>query len=143
MTKVTLKRESDNGVQTTGILFVEKDGQVRTFKALELPFKNNQHNISCIPEGVYKCKYTRSNRLSALKGTDFYTYEILDVPNRDGIRIHSANYASQLLGCVALGKDFRDLNNDGNVDLTDSRMAVEGFELLMNKKAFTLTILNG
>lgn len=50
---------------------------------------------------------------------------LLNVPNRDGIRIHSANYARELNGCIALGMNIADLDEDGNVDITSSKKAIE------------------
>lgn len=70
---------------------------------LEREWANNQPNISCIPEGIYTIKkdwfYTSDN--------DAYPcYQIMDVPGRTLIKIHVANIATQLKGCVALGVDL-------------------------------------
>lgn len=59
---------------------------------------------TCIPYGLYKVVITRSNRFSRLKKRDVFTPEIIGVVGFDGIRIHPANYASQLEGCIAPGK---------------------------------------
>ncbi len=129
-------------IQTLGTLYVEdKDGDYGWHcDTLELPYKENQSNISSIPIGVYHCKWTRSNRLSAIKGMDVFTYEVLNVPNRPGIRIHSANYVHDLLGCIALGFGYVDLNNDGVLDLINSRNTIAEFNSLMNWEDFELTI---
>ena len=62
---------------------------------IELPWRDNRRNISCIPEGHYRLAFTRSNRHGLrLKG--------LAVPKRDGILIHAANNAlAELQGCIA------------------------------------------
>src|SRR5947207_5696643 len=104
MREARLQRITDDTKQTLGTLTIVKDnGQLYVCKTLELPWKENQSNVSCIPKGEYMCKYTRSNRMSNEKGRDVYTYEVLNVPNRAGIRVHIANYFTQLLGCIALG----------------------------------------
>lgn len=139
MKKVTLQRFSDDGKQTLGELSVEG---LFTCKTLELPFKDNQHNISCIPCGSYPCKWTRSNRLSISLGRDVFTYEVLNVPDRSGIRIHSANFAHELLGCIALGGGYVDLDGDGEQDLVNSRISVKQFNELLNEADFDLTITN-
>ena len=64
------------------------------FVTLELPDKDNQRNISCIPAGRYKAK----KRISPGKG--YEVIEFIDVPNRTYIQCHRGNYTSQLLGCV-------------------------------------------
>ena len=90
MKQVSITRITDDGKQTLGTLTVIKDdGQLFVCKTLELPWKENKNNVSCIPKGTYLCKYTRSNRISAEKKKDVFTYEVLNVPNRAGIRIHS------------------------------------------------------
>ena len=62
---------------------------------IELPWKNNQHAISCIPEG----KYELMKRYSAHLG---WHLQVMDVPERDLILIHAANNAlKELKGCIA------------------------------------------
>lgn len=63
---------------------------------LELPWKNNQRTISCIPEGKYLARL----------GTFKPDIELLGVPDRSAIEIHRANLASELRGCIAVGKEL-------------------------------------
>ena len=67
---------------------------------LELPWKDNNRNISCIPEGVYKVRL-RLPRESATR--DYLHLLIQDVPNRNFILFHHGNYARDSKGCVLLG----------------------------------------
>ena len=113
--KITLKRISDDGVQTLGHLHL-CNGKV--YQSLELAWKNNERQRSCIPKGVYKVR----KRISAKYGEHFH---ILNVPNRDMILLHHANFHSQLLGCIAPGKGLSDLNKDGRLDVTSSRQAMK------------------
>jgi len=107
----------------------------------ELPDRNNQSNISCIPYGSYLVKWTLSPRLKR------YTYEIQGVPNRGGIRIHSSNlmgdstkgYIAQLLGCVSIGERLGYINKQKALLL--SKPAVSNLELIMAKQPFMLEIL--
>mgnify|MGYP001579009667 FL=1 len=69
-----------------------------------------------------------------------HTYEIQNVPNRAGIRIHSGNYTRQILGCILLGKTLTDIDGDGIIDVTDSSTTVNEFEKLMKFQSFTLKI---
>ena len=81
---------------------------------LELPWKNNEKKISCIPTGEYNVV----KRYSEKYGNHFH---ILNVPNRDYILIHAANYVNQLLGCIAVGDQHVDINKDGLRDVTNSK----------------------
>jgi hypothetical protein len=113
--KITLKRLSDDSIQTLGIL-TNVTGKV--YQTLELAWKKNAKQISCIPKGVYKVR----KRTSAKYGEHFH---VLNVPNRDMILIHQANFSSQLRGCIALGKGLLDINKDGRLDVTGSRQAMK------------------
>ena len=77
---------------TNGILSV--DGKQRCY-SIELPWKDNQHGISCIPEGRYKLVKHFSDHLGRV-------LLISNVPNRDLCYIHGANNAMlELKGCIA------------------------------------------
>jgi len=80
------------------------DGQF-ICRTLELPWKDNQHDISCIPNGTYVCK--RVPIPSHLKWMENWGYktiwEITNVPGRVGIFIHIANKPEEIKGCVAVG----------------------------------------
>ncbi|WP_281228087.1 DUF5675 family protein [Flavobacterium aquiphilum] len=63
--------------------------------AIELPWKDNQHQVSCIPEGEYFIEKRYSTRFG-------WHLEILGVPNRSLILFHPANIAlKELKGCIA------------------------------------------
>lgn len=133
MKKAILTRNLDNGKQTQGELVVYEEAlKLFTCNTLELPWKNNTRKVSCIPKGVYKVL----KRLSPKYGDHFH---IQDVPNRDLILIHPANYVTDLLGCIAVGKDFVDLNKDGLKDVTSSTMTLK-YLLAILPNEFELTI---
>lgn len=138
MRKVKLIRTFGNDKESLGVLNTD---QGFTCKTLELPDKGNAKQISCIPPGKYICTYTKSPLFSKNAGHDVYTYAVTNVPNRAGIRIHSANYHKQLLGCVALGSAHKDLNSDGELDVIHSGKTMELFEAHMNKEDFELEII--
>lgn len=117
---------SDEG--TFGSIFI--DGKFICC-SLELADKDNQPNISRIPEGSYVCTW----RLSPKHGM---CYHLENVKGRSDILIHSANLASELLGCIALGNSIGKLN--GVRAVLDSKNAVHSFEELMKRETFTLTI---
>jgi hypothetical protein len=62
---------------------------------IELPWKNNETKVSCIPEGKYfiKKQYSKKHQ---------WHLEVLEVKNRNLILFHPANNALQeLKGCIA------------------------------------------
>lgn len=64
-------------------------------KTIELPWKDNLVQVSCIPEGEYFLEKRYSPRFG-------WHLEILDVPNRSLILFHPANDAlKELRGCIA------------------------------------------
>lgn len=62
---------------------------------IELPWKNNETKVSCIPEGEYFIKKRYSNKFQ-------WHLEIIDVENRSLILFHPANNVlRELKGCIA------------------------------------------
>lgn len=78
-------------------------------KSIELPWRDNKRGASCIPMGEYKMRCTMSPRFGRMM------WEV-DVPGRTGIRIHTANFARQLKGCIAPVMEWRDIDGDGVID---------------------------
>lgn len=95
------------------------DGSRKVFecKGLELPWRNNERKVSCIPEGAYKLV----RRNSARFGDHFH---VVDVPNRTFILIHHGNYTSDIEGCLLVGSRHQDINGDGIIDVTSSRFTM-------------------
>ena len=86
-----LQRIHQDFEHTTGKLMTDSDEFICW--TLELPWKDNQRNVSCIPAGVYNCQWKRDdNRVM-----------VLDVPERDGIQIHIGNRTSDIQGCILPG----------------------------------------
>lgn len=62
---------------------------------IELPWKNNETKVSCIPEGEYFIRKRYSKKFR-------WHIEITDVENRSFILFHPANNAKrELNGCIA------------------------------------------
>ena len=64
---------------------------------VERPWKGNERRVSCIPEGDYQLFRDRFNR----GGYD--VYQLADVPGRDEILIHIANWPHEVMGCIGVG----------------------------------------
>lgn len=129
-------RRPDNGVETLGDYFLEDDDNkiIFTCKTLELPFKGNQHEISCIPADDYICK-----KVLASSNIPYPHISITNVPGRSGVCIHIANFVSELRGCQAVGTTLNDLNKDGQPDLVASKKTFEKLISLL-PNTFVLSI---
>lgn len=79
---------------------------------------------TAIPQGTYRVAWTFSPRFKR------YMLELLNVPNFIGIRIHSANYAYELEGCIAPGLK-RMVKGGKIVGVSDSRKAMDEVEKLV------------
>jgi hypothetical protein len=136
MKQATITRSASTLEGTFGTFSV--DGH--TWYSLELPDLDNHPQTSCIPKGTYVVKTINSPK----HGNP--TYQVMNVPRRSMVEIHSANFAgsvvdgkkSQLLGCIALGKNIGSL--EGQKALLDSKKAMAEFMAFMNNEDFNLTI---
>ena len=132
--KVVLNRLLDTGKETLGLLTIHDElKECFSCKTLELSWEDNKRNISCIPRGEYKTTL----RFSEKYGEHFL---INDVEDRDFILIHSANYHTQLRGCIAVGKRYADINGDNELDVTSSRDTMESL-LNILPDSFYITII--
>ena len=106
MINLLLIRDTFSKESTLGELFLNGE---RICDTLENPWKDNQRNISCIPEGVYDVRL-RLARESASR--DYLHLLVQDVPNRDWILFHRGNTAKDTSGCILVGlgsqQDFVD-----------------------------------
>ena len=97
MINLLLIRDTFSKESTIGELFLNGE---RICDTLENPWQDNQRNISCIPEGVYKVRL-RLARESASR--DYLHLLVQEVPNRDFILFHRGNTAKDTSGCILVG----------------------------------------
>lgn len=102
---------------------------------LELPWRDNQHNISCIPVGSYTVIPAKSRRLIA--GTRDHLL-ITDVPDRDGVFMHAGNILHDTLGCPLVGTRRGSLS--GQIAVLNSRTAERRLKEAVAGRKFTLSI---
>jgi hypothetical protein len=130
MIQVVLKRKEDNGVQTTGHLYL--DGK-RLCATLELPWKDNQRFVSCVPTGSYRVlKYDAPSFKEA-------TWMLMRVNERSGILIHQGNFHDQIRGCILVGSSHKDIDGDGQVDVVNSVKTIRKLDKVLPPQ-FILTI---
>lgn len=135
MNSLLLETNDDDGVQTLGQLFVlnSKDEIQYTCRTLELSWKNNKPKVSCIPSGTYNVIKHNSPKF----GNCFW---VQDVTNRSEILIHPGNYHKQILGCILVGDDYKDINKDYKLDVTNSKKVMAKLYATMPSK-FKLKIV--
>lgn len=92
-------------------------GDLKCF-TLELPWLDNQRNISCIPAGIYV--YTTYD--SPKHGRVLFLH---DVPNRSFIEIHAGNFTRQIQGCILVGDGIKHLDSDSIPDVTNSKATLK------------------
>ena len=104
MVKATLQRFIHDKV-TFGKL--ELEGADKDIYTLELPWKDNKRDSSCIPQGIYNVAPYNGNKY-------LLAWRVLKVPGREEILIHPGNFAcdinmngkifhSDTKGCILVG----------------------------------------
>jgi len=99
---------------TTGTLTVND----QTYFTMEPIWISNENNISCIPEGIYKCVKYPSKKFGN-------TFLISEVPEREGILIHCGNIVKDTHGCILIGNGL--YTNCNNPYIICSRKAFNRF----------------
>ncbi len=137
MTRVGLIRLSTSNQGTRGVLALPSGVICNT---LELPWRDNQPSISCIPAGEYRAHLRNSPRFGP-------TYHITDVPGRSLILIHAGNLAGDIAagyrthteGCILVGKRFGTI--EGQQAVLVSRPALREFMDALDGSDFTLVVM--
>jgi hypothetical protein len=136
MKTVYLFRTSTSDQGTEGIVIYSG----KYCYSLELPWRDNKPNISCIPKGAYEAKIRLSPRFGRV-------YWILEVEGRTYILIHSGNWAGRedlgykthTSGCILFGKYRGELQ--GQRAVLASRPALRQFIDTMGNEPFKLIII--
>lgn len=91
---------------------------------LELPWKNNQRGVSCIPAGTY----TAERYFSPDHG--YTLFRLIDVPDRSDVELHIGCLPRDSRGCILLGTVF------GHVDYADGKPGASGEGVTGSHTAF-------
>ena len=90
-------RDTFTEKSTIGRLFLNGELLCDT---LELPYRDNQKSISCIPTGQYKVRL----RTAKESATRSYLHLLIeDVKDRSYILVHIGNFPKDTKGCVLVG----------------------------------------
>lgn len=114
--RAVITRDPHCDKQTLGEMkvFHDQDKLVFVCKTLELPWKNNQENESCIPVRTYQVKRRHTEEFKD-------HFHVWDLNSRSEIMIRSGNYYTQIVkGCILVGDAHTDINNDGYRDVVNT-----------------------
>lgn len=132
MKKFVLYRNNYIGPEILGHLMIFEDlynggsRQVFECKTIELEWKNNESQISCVPVGYYNIEFEYSPRF------DEHLWELKGVPSRSEAKIHVANYYTQIQGCIAVGDMHIHINSDPFPDVRRSRYTLDRMHEIMS-----------
>ena len=96
MLPITLTRFHSTPLETLGVLKLSNHILAYT---LELPWKQNKRNISCIPFGTYEIIRHSSPRHG-------FSFWLQNVPKRSEILIHAGNFTKDIRGCILVGESI-------------------------------------
>jgi hypothetical protein len=135
--RVVLERKTYLADRTLGWLNVF-DGPIRLYRrpCLELPWKDNENDVSCVPAG----EFPLHKEASAAFHMDLWELKL--VPARGECKVHGANYPHELRGCIAPGMIHADLDKDGKLDVGRSKVALTEFHKAMGDETLSsITII--
>lgn len=116
--KIEVIRIAKKPNYTIGKLYIEGQYLCDTLEDAVRPEKIQ--GKTAIPEGTYQVIMNMSNRFKKIMPL------LIDVPNYEGVRIHSGNTPEDTEGCILLGK------NTKVGMITDSRLWTEAFYSKIN-----------
>jgi hypothetical protein len=126
--KLRLYRIYKAPTYTIGKLYVNGEYFADTLEDVVRPDGVKVYGETAIPAGVYKVILNVSNRFKCLMPL------LLNVPNFDGIRIHSGNTAVDTHGCLLVGK------NTEKGKITESKKAFIALMAILNSAKDEITI---
>jgi hypothetical protein len=143
MARLTIERDPSTDEGTFGVATYGST----SWHSLELPWRDNAPNVSCIPPGVYKAIAEHSPRFGRM------IYRLQAVPGRTDVELHPANfggdrakgYYSDLEGCLCLGESTGQLARpDGQGDqpaVERSGAALDGLFALTGGAEIEISII--
>lgn len=115
----------------------------QSVRSIELPWRDNKAQRSCIPTGAYRCALVNSPRFGRV-------YGLANVPGRSHVLLHAANLAgdvdlgwqTQLHGCIAPVQHFGRMSAGGRMQRAGlvSRPALRALMDWAGGEPFTLEI---
>jgi hypothetical protein len=104
---------------------------------VERPWLNNEPNVSCIPAASYPIKWVATQTAGNRNGRGL---GVENVPDRSLIRIHVANTADEVKGCIGVGLQRHDFTRGRGV--SQSRAALSSLMDILEGREAILHIHN-
>lgn len=130
---VYLIREAQRSDRDETLGWLYADG--RSFATLELPWRQNLPNVSCIPAGDYVTSFLPRSASGKYRNV----FHVTSVVGRAGILIHTGNVVAHTRGCILIGSKHGTLG--GRRSVLGSRLALVSFTSLIERESFLLRIL--
>lgn len=141
----SLYRYSSSNQGSKGLL-ITPGLDLSHFCIMELPWRDNKPNYSCIPDGEYLCKYRESKKFRQ-------HYHLQEVEGRSWILTHTGNLAGDTKrgwkthshGCLLIGSRFGKLKIDEykyQDAVLNSRPTLRKLIKALEKEDFTLRIVS-
>lgn len=161
MKQVKIIRDRSTDAGTPGKLVGPFGFECRT---IEPPWRDvdrdgkRDRGVSCVKAGTYRCRRTVSSTRKNKDGTPESSYELQEVPDASGVRMHRGNFAgdkskgylSDSEACVLLGRALMDVEIPKErrvpggairqLGVTSSGDTIAAFEAHMELGQFDLTI---
>lgn len=95
-------------------------------------WQDNRANISCIPDGQYRCDPHgwEPKNLYRFKRV----WQVIGVRSRSVILFHAGNDNTDTQGCILVGRGI------SNAGITDSQLAIDYLRRTIGEKSFTLVV---
>jgi len=119
---IITRLQQENGQTLGNLNLFSGVEEIFSCKTLELAWLWNQKNISCIPTGDYLFEQSATKHFPICFRVK--TLSKHSVPGRTGILAHYGNFKRNTKGCILLGRDFTDIDRDGVLDVTTSKITV-------------------
>lgn len=110
--------QNEKGTVSHNLVMNENRGYQHICCNLELPYRSNCRNVSCIPAGIYPFE----KRNHQIKG---HVVRILNVPDRSGIMAHVGNYLEDTEGCILPCSSLKINSNGLQYVGIDSKVALD------------------
>lgn len=139
-----LQRKPFGAVNTKGRLtvYLDNGSEGPQCDTLELAWRDNKDDVSCIPAGIYTLERIKSAKLG-------WCFAIYPVDGRQDIRLHRGNHAnsdnlerSDVHGCILAGAGYSDINTPGIDYILNSSVTMNGLLTLLGAGKYQFEVRN-
>ena len=134
MMTLTLFRHTSTDSHTLGQLYDARGHLVCS--TLELPWRDNRRNISCIPAGTYRVNYLPRSASGRYRDV----YHVAKVRGRSGVLFHAGNTIAHTRGCILPASVLARHRHSNSIMGLRSRVALRRLHTATGRQNFNLKI---